>query len=90
MTSITLPRTPIFEALSQQPQNKTAIVHSASGKKFSYGSLLSDVAATRTKLLGSEDDLRGKRVAMLVENGYEYAGVLPRLEAGGGGADVED
>jgi malonyl-CoA/methylmalonyl-CoA synthetase len=73
MSKVTLPRTPLFEALSKVPQEKTAIIHSVSGKKFSYGSLLADVAVMRGRIGGSED-LKGKRVAMLVENGYEYVG----------------
>ena len=79
-TKVTLPRTPLFEALSKQPQGKTAIIHSDSGKKFSYGSLLADIAATRSRVLAAvggadgRDDLKEQRVALLVENGYEYVG----------------
>lgn len=76
---ITLPRTPLFEALARQPQDKSAIIHSASGKTFSYGSLLADVAAVRGRLLGAAgtEDLNEQRVALLIENGYEYVGVDP-------------
>ena len=80
VTKVTLPRTPLFEALSKQPRDKTSIIHSASGKKFSYGSLLADIAATRSRILAAvgsadgHDDLKEQRVALLVENGYEYVG----------------
>jgi malonyl-CoA/methylmalonyl-CoA synthetase len=75
-TKITLPRTPLFEAISKQPTEKTAIIHSASGKRFTYGSLLGDIASTRSKILANAgtDDLKEQRVALLVENGYEYVG----------------
>lgn len=80
VTKVTLPRTPLFEALSKQPRDKTAIIHSASGKKFSYGSLLADIASARSRILAAvgsadgHDDLKEQRVAILVENGYEYVG----------------
>jgi malonyl-CoA/methylmalonyl-CoA synthetase len=81
---ITLPRTPLFEALSKQPREKTAIVHSVSGKRFSYGSLLADVAVTRSRILANagSDDLKEQRVAVLVENGYEYVGATSLLGEG--------
>jgi malonyl-CoA/methylmalonyl-CoA synthetase len=77
---LNLPRTPVFKALARHPSEKTAIIHSASGKRFTYGSLLSDVSTTRSKILSLIDkdgveDLKEQRVAMLVENGYEYVGV---------------
>jgi hypothetical protein len=77
---LTLPRLPIFEALASHPKDDTAVVHSASGRSFSYGNLLADTALYKEQLLkltGSEkqQNLEEKRVAMLVENGYDYVGM---------------
>ncbi|KAI5802418.1 hypothetical protein FPQ18DRAFT_9137 [Pyronema domesticum] len=85
-TKITLPRTPLFEAISKQPTEKTAIIHSASGKRFTYGSLLGDIASTRSKILANAgtDDLKEQRIALLVENGYEYVVSLLSIFASGG------
>jgi len=77
-----LPRLPIFEALAGHDPRSTVVVHSASGRKFTYGELLSDVADERERLLmeaGSRID--GERIAFLVENSYDYVGAqksLPR------------
>ena len=71
----TLPRLPIFEALSQHDPKSTVVVHSASGRKFTYGELLSDVAEEKDRLLkqgGGKID--GERIAFLVENSYDYVG----------------
>lgn len=78
ITTETLPRLPIFEALSSHNPRSTAIVHSESGDKFTYGSLLSDAAKLRRKLLekAKVDDLQEQRIAFLVENGYNYVGAL--------------
>lgn len=73
----TLPRLPIFEAISKHNQDSPAIVHSDSGRTFSYGDLLHDVARRKyslaTEVAGSKP-LKGERVAFLVENGYDYVG----------------
>ncbi|KAA8903848.1 hypothetical protein FN846DRAFT_891020 [Sphaerosporella brunnea] len=82
VSKLALPRTPIFEALAKQPQETTAVIHSASNKRFSYGSLLSDVAKTRNRI-STGKDLHGKRVAMLAENGYEYVVGLLSIFASG-------
>jgi len=71
----TLPRLPIFEALSKHVPKSTVVVHSASGRKFTYGELLSDVAEEKERLLkegGGKID--GERIAFLVENSYDYVG----------------
>jgi len=78
ITTETLPRLPIFEALASHNPKSTAIIHSESGDKFTYGGLLSDTAKLRSKLLekAKVDDLQEQRIAFLVENGYNYVGAL--------------
>lgn len=74
----TLPRTPLFEAISQHDPQSTAVVHSVSGRSFTYGSLLHDVAAAKQKLAqdaGKDiEALQGERIAFLIENSYDYVG----------------
>lgn len=79
--ALTLPRLPIFEALNSHRKSKTAIVHSCSGQKFTYGELLAATARYKERLLvlgkaEKEQDLKGERVAILVENGFDYVGTL--------------
>lgn len=78
--ALTLPRLPIFEALNSHPKSNLAIVHSRSGQKFTYGELLIATARYKNQILNlgeakKEQDLKEKRVAILVENGYDYLGV---------------
>ncbi|KAI9726932.1 MAG: hypothetical protein M1828_000280 [Chrysothrix sp. TS-e1954] len=71
-STTTLPRLPLFEAISRHDPTSTAIVHSNSGRAFTYGDLLRDVADSRGKisdLAPRGRSLRGERVAFLVENG---------------------
>jgi hypothetical protein len=72
----TLPRLPLFETLAGHDPKSTAIVHSASGKRFTYGQLLGDVARAKDRLLQEAGGgaLDGLRVAFLVENSYDYVG----------------
>ena len=74
-----LPRYPLFESLTKHDPQKTAVVHSASGESFSYGRLVTDIIA-RSKQLAkdagrTEVELKGERVALLIENGYDYVGM---------------
>ena len=71
-----LPRLPIFEAIAGHDPSSTAVIHSRSGRSFSYGELLNDVVEARDKLLSSAvgGNLDDQRVAFLVENGYDYVG----------------
>lgn len=80
----TLPRLPLFDDISRHDPSSTAIVHSSSGRAFTYGQLLRDVSSSRRKLeheIASGKSLEGERVAFLVENSYDYVGahgfVLP-------------
>lgn len=72
----TLPRLPIFEAIKKHDAQSTAIVHSLSGRTFTYGELVNDVAAAKDKLQRNTNGKSavGERVAFLVENGYDYVG----------------
>lgn len=74
----TLQRSPIFEAIQKHDANSTAVIHSASGRRFHYGSILHDVAAAKDHLLQAtgkkEHGIAGERVAFLIENGYDYVG----------------
>jgi malonyl-CoA/methylmalonyl-CoA synthetase len=74
-----LPRLPVLEAIAGHDPASTAIVHAASGRRFTYGELLGDVGRARDKLAvavrgAGGADLDGERVAFLVENGYDYIG----------------
>jgi len=72
----TLPRLPLFEAIACHDPKSTAVIHSVSGRRFTYGELLNDVAKAKQKLLASagETPADGQRIAFLVENSYDYVG----------------
>ena len=62
--------------ISRHDPSRTAIVHSTSQRKFTYGELLGDVAAAQERLsqIAKSKSLAGERVAFLVENSYDYVG----------------
>ncbi len=72
----TLPRLPILEAVASHDPASTAVIHSASGRRFTYGELLGDVGRARDQLREARGgaDLDGERIAFLVENSYDYVG----------------
>jgi malonyl-CoA/methylmalonyl-CoA synthetase len=72
----TLPKLPIFEAISKHDLSSTAVIDSGSNQAFSYGTLLRDVVAAKQHLSQtvSGSPLCGERVAFLAENGYNYVG----------------
>ena len=72
----TLPRLPLFEALKKHDAQRTAVVHSLSGRCFTYGELVNDVAAAKDKLQRNTGgkSAEGARISFLVENGYDYVG----------------
>ena len=74
----TLPNLPIFEAIRKHDPSHPAVVHSLSGRTFTYGSLLHDVAAIKDKLTEFYPgrSLKGERVAFLAEHGYDYVGTM--------------
>ncbi|TDZ40227.1 Acyl-CoA synthetase family member 3 [Colletotrichum spinosum] len=77
-STTTLPKLPLFEAISRHDPESTAVIHSLSGRRFKYGELLGDVRRARDKLLESsgKQDLDGERIAFLVENSYDYVVIL--------------
>ncbi|KAI9673360.1 MAG: hypothetical protein M1829_004127 [Trizodia sp. TS-e1964] len=74
----TLPKLPIFEALLQHDPTTTAIAHSVSGQKFTYGRLLRDVIKAKKELSDCfrDQSIEGERIAFLVENSYNYVVTL--------------
>jgi acyl-CoA synthetase (AMP-forming)/AMP-acid ligase II len=72
----TLPRLPVLEAVAAHDPASTAVVHSLSGRSFTYGELLGDVGRARDRIRHARGgaDLDGERVAFLVENSYDYVG----------------
>lgn len=72
----TLPKLPVFEAIASHDPHSTAVIHSASGKRFTYGALIEDVAEAKERLYKETgtNNLDGQRIAFLVENGYDYVG----------------
>lgn len=70
----TLPRLPVFQAIAAHDPTSTVAIHSQSGRSFTYGELLSDVADAKDALLAHNKDIKGERIAFLVENSYDYVG----------------
>lgn len=77
----TFPDLPIFRAIASHDPKSTAIIHSRSERRFTYGELLKDVEGAKITLYNqlksasAEGESRGgQRVAFLVENGYDYVG----------------
>ncbi|KAL8992494.1 MAG: hypothetical protein Q9169_007061 [Polycauliona sp. 2 TL-2023] len=71
----TLPRLPVFQAIANHDPESTAVIHATSGRRFTYGQLLRDVAHARDGLRHSAggQSTHGERVAFLVENSYDYS-----------------
>lgn len=74
----TLPRLPVFQAIASHDPQSTAVVHSLSGRQFTYGQLLHDVARAKDQLCqhANGKELGGERIAFLVENSYDYVVTL--------------
>ncbi|KAL8921667.1 MAG: hypothetical protein Q9208_005596 [Pyrenodesmia sp. 3 TL-2023] len=74
----TLPKLPVFEAIASHDPKSTAVVHSKSGRRFTYAQLLKDVANARDDLRRSAagQGTDGQRIAFLVENSYDYVVTL--------------
>ncbi|OCK79843.1 acetyl-CoA synthetase-like protein [Lepidopterella palustris CBS 459.81] len=78
----TLPKLPLFSAIKEHDPNSICVVHSASGRRFTYGELINDVAAEKAKLAVAANDkgkgqkIEGERIAFLVENSYHYVVTL--------------
>ncbi|KAI0103396.1 acetyl-CoA synthetase-like protein [Daldinia grandis] len=73
-STLTLPKLPIFEAIASHNPQSTAVVHCLSRRTFKYGELLPDVSRARDRILDAagKSDIRGERVAFLIENSYDY------------------
>ncbi|KAF2089181.1 acetyl-CoA synthetase-like protein [Saccharata proteae CBS 121410] len=73
-----LPKLPVFEAIASHDPKQTAVVHSLSGRTFTYGNLLNDVALAKEQLRKDANGkpLDGERIAFLVENSYDYVVTL--------------
>ncbi|RAL62481.1 hypothetical protein DID88_005046 [Monilinia fructigena] len=74
----TLPKLSLFEAISSHDPKSTSVIHSVSGRRFTYGQLLHDVAERRHNLSNEAGPkgLEGERIAFLVENSYDYVVTL--------------
>ena len=77
----TFPDLPIFRAIATHDPQSTAVIHSESGKQFTYGNLLKDVEAAKITLYNQlksasaqGESIGGQRVAFLVPNSYNYVG----------------
>ncbi|GAW11790.1 hypothetical protein ANO14919_011420 [Xylariales sp. No.14919] len=73
-STLTLPKFPLFDAISRHDPNSTVVAHCLSGRSFKYGELLPDVCRARDKIYeaAGKTDIRGERIAFLVENSYDY------------------
>lgn len=76
----TFPDLPILQAISSHDPTSTSIVHSVSSRSFTYGNLVSDILAAQKRLEGvaargpKAQVLKGRPVAFLAENSYDYVG----------------
>ncbi|KAH8695942.1 putative AMP-binding enzyme [Talaromyces proteolyticus] len=71
-----LPNSKIFQALQSHNPSNLAVVHSKSGRAFTYSNLLSDVARSKELLEYESGSLSGHRIAFLAENSYDYVVML--------------
>ncbi|KAJ9215920.1 hypothetical protein DTO166G4_2464 [Paecilomyces variotii] len=71
-----LPNLPLFRALRDHDPSHTAVVHSVSGRSFTYNNLVGDVLQSKEHLTAKGNGIAGERVAFLAENGYDYVVTL--------------
>lgn len=73
-----LPNTHIFRAIKDHDPASLAVVHSLSGRSFTYGNLTADVLRAKEDLLRKAGQTKGKlsgeRIAFMAENSYDYVG----------------
>lgn len=73
-----LPNTQIFRAIKGHDPASLAVVHSLSGRSFTYGNLTADVLRAKEDLeqnaARTKGKLSGERVAFMAENSYDYVG----------------
>jgi hypothetical protein len=73
----TFPNTPLFRAFRHHDPSRLAVVHSRSGRSFTYGDLVGDVLRSKDRLARtSAGSLSGQRIAFLAENSYDYVGAF--------------
>ncbi|KAI9785560.1 MAG: hypothetical protein M1816_000371 [Peltula sp. TS41687] len=75
----TLPKLPIFEAITDHDPNSAAVIHPTSGYRFTYGRLFTDAAKAKERIQNlnrAGQRVEGQRIAFLVENGYDYVVTL--------------
>jgi len=79
----TFPDLPIFRAIASHDPKSTAIIHSKSDRRFTYGELQKDIEGAKIRLYhqlkaatADGEPIGGQRVAFLVENGYDYVGAI--------------
>ncbi|KAJ5389052.1 uncharacterized protein N7496_000120 [Penicillium cataractarum] len=75
-----LPDTHIFRAIRDHDPSSLAVLHSLSGRSFTYGNLTADVLRAKEDLeqkVGKmKGNLSGERVAFMAENSYDYVVLL--------------
>lgn len=73
-----LPDTHIFRAIRDHDPASLAVLHSLSGRSFTYGNLTADVLRAKEDLEQKAGKIKGKlageRVAFMAENSYDYVG----------------
>lgn len=72
-----LPNTHVFRAIKDHDPASLAVVHSLSGRSFTYGNLTADVLRAKEDLekkAGRMGKLSGERIAFMAENSYDYVG----------------
>ena len=76
-SSLLLPKFPVFDAIAGHDPHSPAVVHCLSGRTFRYGEILPDVCRVRDRIYAAagKSDIRGERVAFLIENSYDYVGM---------------
>ena len=72
----TLPKLPIFEAITSHDPERTAVIHSQSGRRFTYGQLVNNVVEAQESIRRGAGGQRldGERLAFMAENGFDYVG----------------
>ncbi|KAH0543113.1 hypothetical protein FGG08_002539 [Glutinoglossum americanum] len=77
-TTCALPNLPILEAIASHDPETTAVVHSSTGRRFTYGELLRDIVLAKDRLNAStkEGGLKGKAVGFIAERSYNYVVTL--------------
>ncbi|KAJ2987852.1 hypothetical protein NUW58_g4284 [Xylaria curta] len=73
-STLALPKFALFDVIARHDPNSIAITHCISGRSFKYGELLPDICHARDHLYRAtgKTNIRGERVAFLVENSYDY------------------